>query len=67
MDTAGIILELETERNRLDRAIAALQGGARRGRKPARPAGGVRRMSAAARRRISHAQKKRWAALKAKS
>ena len=64
MDTITIIDALEAERDRLDRAIAALRG-ARRGRKPGRPAGGVRQMSAAARRRISQAQKKRWAAVRA--
>jgi hypothetical protein len=66
MNTAAIIGELESQRDRLDKAIAALRGGARRGSRPGRPAGGVRRMSAAARRRISLAQKKRWAALKSR-
>jgi len=61
MDTEQIIQELEAERERLDRAIAVLQSShigavkssGRRGR---------RHMSAEARRRISQAQKRRWAA-----
>ena len=61
MDTEQVIEELEAERERLDRAIAVLQAShigavkspGRRGR---------RHMSAEARRRISQAQKKRWAA-----
>jgi hypothetical protein len=64
VDTAAIIGTLEAQRDRLDRAIAALRGGARRVRRRSRLAG-VRMMSAAARRRISLAQKKRWAAVKA--
>ena len=66
MDTRGILAELEAERDRLDRAIAALGGarggghsagagrlnGARRGR---------RRLSAASKKRISAAMKRAWA------
>ena len=60
MDTQQIISELEAERERLDQAISALRGlhgrragaGGRRGR---------RRLSAAAKRRISEMMKKRWA------
>jgi hypothetical protein len=64
MDTQQIITELEAERERLDQAISALRGSmtARRG------AGGLgkgrrgrRRLSAAAKRRISEMMKKRWA------
>ena len=58
LDRQSIIAELEAERDRLENAIRALQnssGG--RGRKPA----GKRRLSAEARRKISLAQKKRWA------
>jgi hypothetical protein len=63
MDTATIIAELEAERDRLDSAIAALQGS---GNRPARtvsgrPDGRRRRLSAAARRKIGQAMKKRWA------
>jgi len=62
MPTDKIVEALEAERNRLDQAIAALRGtstgkrGKRRGRKPGS------RLSAAARRKISLAAKRRWAA-----
>lgn len=61
MDTQRIILELESERDRLDQAISALRGSQR-----ARGGAGVgrrgrRRLSAAAKRRISEMMKKRWA------
>jgi hypothetical protein len=60
MHTVAIIDALEAERDRLDSAIAALKGSRRN---PGRPAGngGKHRLSAAARKRISDAQKKRWA------
>jgi hypothetical protein len=68
VDTAAIIAELEAERDRLDSAIAALQGSASgrgRGRAAAKRADGRKHhLSAAARKRISDAQKKRWAAKK---
>ncbi len=69
MDTAAIIAELEAERDRLDSAIAALQGNRN---KPARtatgkPDGRTRHMSAAARRKIGQAMKKRWAERKKKA
>jgi hypothetical protein len=59
MDIGAIITELEQQRDRINQAITALNGFNRKrpGRKP-----GVRRMSAEARRKISLAQKKRWAA-----
>jgi hypothetical protein len=69
VDTAAIIEELEAERDRLDSALAALKGSAT-GRARGRTAGSTpingrkRHMSAAARKRISDAQKKRWAARK---
>lgn len=64
MDTEQIIQELKAERNRLDAAIDALQaGGAGTARRNGRR--GPRHMSAEARRRISEAQKKRWAQRKA--
>lgn len=71
MDTASIIAELEAERDRLDEAIAALQGSrAGRGRTRGRAAAGngrrgPRRLSAEARRKIGDAMKKRWAKRKA--
>ena len=62
MDTASIIAALEAERDRLNSAIMALQGHARG---QSRPANGAKRtLSASARKRISEAQKKRWAARK---
>jgi hypothetical protein len=66
MDTNGILQELRAERDRLDRAITAIQGitsdGARRS-----PAKRTRRqLSPAARKRISLARKKWWAEQKHK-
>jgi hypothetical protein len=60
MDTQQIISELEAERERLDQAISALRGlhGRRTGVAGRR---GRRRLSAAAKRRISEMMKKRWA------
>jgi len=74
MDTQQIIAALREERDRLEQAIAALEGGGgvgrgRRGRRPG-PVPGVpgrgrgrrrRRLSAAAKQRISEMMKKRWA------
>jgi hypothetical protein len=66
VDTAAIVAELEAERDRLNIAIAALQGSTRRrgkGRIAARPNNGRKRhLSAAARKRISEAMKNRWEA-----
>lgn len=66
-----ILAELKSERDRLDRAISALEGGnGRRGPRRRAMALGVvavgarrrrRHMSAAARRKISEMMKKRWA------
>jgi len=69
MDTATIIAELEAERDRLDSAIAALQGnhGSRIRTASGRPDGRKRRLSAAARRKIGEAMKKRWAERKKKA
>ena len=58
MDTESIIADLEQERDRLTAAIQALSGsGTRRSRHR-------RRLSAAARKRISDAMRKTWAARK---
>lgn len=80
MNITQIVKQLRAERSRLDAAVRALEGvsdgnsapGRRRGRPPGntnKPAGGVskgrRRMSAATRKRISEAMRKRWAAVKA--
>lgn len=65
MDTATIIEALEAERDRLSAAITALQGRKRGPGRPALSKGGVKRhLSASARKRISDAMKKRWAARK---
>jgi len=63
-DLDAVIEQLRAERDKLDRAIAALSGvgesksGTRRR--------GRRRLSAAARKRIADAQRARWAKYKAK-
>src|SRR5450759_1629754 len=77
MDIQSIVAQLRQEASRIEQAIAALAGlgsqPARRGRPPkrslAKPEGGQkrRRMSAAARKRISAAMKQRWAKWKGKS
>jgi hypothetical protein len=66
MTISNIVAELRAERDRIDQAIAALEGmgGARNGRRSRR---GRRHMSAAARRKISQMMKKRWAERKRKS
>ena len=66
MDTEQIIAALRAERERIDKAIAALGGGLRVGR-AAQGRRGPRHMSAEARRRISEAQKRRWAEQRKKS
>jgi hypothetical protein len=75
MDIQKIVTELSGERSRLNRAIAALEGLSQPARRRGRPpkseiaALGMKRrtMSAAARKRISAAMKKRWATWKGKS
>src|SRR6516225_2793631 len=74
MDIQDILKQLQSERTRLEQAIAALEAlrssARRRGRLPLSGAGaGTRRrvMSAAARRRISRAMKARWAARKGRT
>jgi hypothetical protein len=61
LDMQSTIAQLEAERNRLDKAIAALRGG-NRGKTGNGRRG--RHLSASAKKRISDAQKKRWAARK---
>lgn len=79
MNLNEIVGQLKAERNRLHAAIQALEGvggsvsgGKRRGRPPGskdKTAGSApanrRHMSAAARKRIAEAMRKRWAAVKA--
>ena|ERR1019366_8951464 len=73
MDIQNLVLALKNERNRLDQAISALEvltsTAPRRGRPPrATSTGGKRRrLSPAARKRISEAMKQRWAEWKGKS
>lgn len=74
MDLKGIVSELKRERDRLDRAIAALDGNEAVVRSNAasspRPTGrktGGSRLSAAGRKRLSELMKKRWAERKKKS
>src|ERR1017187_106880 len=73
MDIQTIVSDLKAERNRIDQAISALEGltstAPRRGQPPkATSTGGKRRrMSPAARKRISKAMKQRWAKWKGKS
>ena len=75
MEIEHIVALLIEERNRLDGAIHALQGPKRRGRPPANkvssaasPAAPVKRkrtLSAAGRKAIAEAARRRWAAIKA--
>jgi hypothetical protein len=63
MNIASIVSQLKQERDRLDNAIRALEGTRNNGR----PRGSAKRtISASALRRIREAQKKRWAAWRAK-
>jgi len=72
VDISKLISDLKTERDRIDQAITALEGltssTTRRGRPPkATSTFGIRRrMSPAARKRISVAMKRRWATMKRK-
>ena len=76
MDIQNILGDLKKERERLDRAITALEGLGSGPRRRGRPVGSHnvtsakrprRHMSAAARKRISAAMKQRWAKWKGKS
>jgi len=71
MDINSILDQMKQQRDRLDRAISALEGG--RATKARRKTGsraangrrkGKRRLSAAARKKISEAAKARWAKAK---
>jgi hypothetical protein len=68
MNIEQILSDLRSERDRIDAAISALEGGRTR-RGPGRPAGSgkKRTMSAAARKRISEMMKIRWAERKRKA
>jgi len=75
MDIQSILAQLKTERQRLDTAIAALEGGSSAPRRRGRPPGSGaskgtrprRHMSPAARKRISEMMKQRWAERKRKA
>ena len=67
MDTQGILRALEAERARIEAAIKLLSGtGTTTAAAPTGKRRGRRKMSAAARKRISDAQKARWAKAKKK-
>ncbi|MGO9516193.1 MAG: hypothetical protein ACLPND_04030 [Candidatus Korobacteraceae bacterium] len=73
MDIQNILGDLRAERERIERAIAALEG-LGSGRRRGRPVGSKnvaknprRHMSAAARKRISEMMKQRWAERKKKA
>jgi hypothetical protein len=65
MDLKSIVEQLKSERDRISQAIAAIEGvktsTGRATRTVRKGRAGRRRLSAEARRRISEAQKKRWA------
>jgi Spy/CpxP family protein refolding chaperone len=66
LDISKILEELRQERNRIDHAIAALEGSGSRagnGRKTARAGNGrrKRRLTPEGRKRLSEMMKKRWA------
>jgi len=76
MSNEQILALLSAERDRLNRAIEALEGPKRRGRPPGTrnaparvkgtaPAKAKRKLSAAGRKAIADAARKRWAAIKA--
>jgi hypothetical protein len=76
MDIQNILNDLKRERERLHRAITALEGTGTGPRRRGRPAGSTsasagkrprRHMSAAARKRISEMMKQRWAERKRKA
>jgi hypothetical protein len=71
MDIESILNDLRAERDRIDAAISALNGSTKKRGRPASAANAVptrrrRRMSAAARARISKAMRARWASGKMK-
>lgn len=65
MDTQSIIAELEAERDRLNKAIAVLRRS--RGTIVAQRNGRRRHLTAAQRKRIGDAMRKRWAERKKKA
>ena len=69
MNIDTIVAELKAERDRINRALAAIEGLNSTGRRRGRPPGstnapkkrGRRKLSAAARRKLSRLLKQRWA------
>lgn len=61
MDINQLVSALTDERNRIDRAIAALEGSSPRHGRPGKAGSGTRTMSPSARKRISAAMRLRWA------
>jgi hypothetical protein len=61
----AVLIELKQQREKLDRAIASLEGISVNG-SARRRSGGRRTISAAGRARIAAAQRKRWALVKAR-
>ena len=72
MDTNKILAELKAERDKITKAIEVLTGLSKSPttKSPSKPAGtkttSKSRISAAARKKMADAQKKRWAAFRAK-
>jgi hypothetical protein len=66
VDTQAILTALETKLESTNQAIAALRGTAKRGSSQPNHGNKGRRLSSAARKRISAAMKKRWAERKKK-
>lgn len=66
MDIASIVSQLKQERDRLDNAIQALEGVGNHQSPRGSSVSPKRRISAAALKNIRAAQKKRWAAWRAK-
>jgi len=61
VDTAAIIAELESRRDQINSAIEALRSSGGKRTKAKATNGRKRHLSAAARKRISDAMKKKWA------
>ncbi len=61
MDTKRILAELQAERSRIDRAIAAIEAINSNSANSGAPRRRRGRLSAAARKRLSELMKKRWA------
>ncbi len=65
MNIDRIVAELKAERDRVDQAIAALEGSKAGVSRNGRRRGGKRRLSAEGRSRIADAARRRWAKFRA--